>query len=136
MGMIGWKSIGLGLVAGGACAVALYTSVGAGVAPVSSTQPMSGAASSATPSVVYLDCTPPAQLEGDACITRITETVLAPAPPAAPRPAAPAGKVAAPASTTPRPSAAASTSPTGEHEGEHEGEHDDHGDDDGGHDDD
>jgi len=126
MGWIGWKSATLGTVAGGVCAMALYSSL-AGGAPPASTLPVLAPVSTATPSTVYADCAPPAVLAGDECVTHVTRTITpsdVPAVPAVPGgrgtvavPALPA-RTAAPAGTS------SATTPAG-HDDDHDGGHDD-----------
>ena len=57
---IGWKAISLGVVSGGAIAVALYSSLAAGSAAPSASIPIS----QTVPTAVYADCVEPIRLEG------------------------------------------------------------------------
>ncbi len=123
---IGWKAISLGVVSGGAIAVALYSSLAAGSAAPSASIPIS----QTVPTAVYADCVEPAVLEGDECVTHVsvTRTVAAPAPAAVPVPA-----VAASSATTsatrytpaPTPEAAPAAATVDDHDDdEHEDERD------------
>lgn len=114
MRWIGWKSIGLGGAAGAACAAVLWSSLGTPASPVASTLPVTAPLSTASTSTIYLDCTPPAQLEGEECVTHVVETtVAAPAAAAAvvPAVAAPAAS-AATSATSPRSSTSSTPAAT------------------------
>ena len=131
---IGWKAISLGVVSGGAIAVALYSSLAAGSAAPSASIPIS----QTVPTAVYADCVEPAVLEGDECVTHVsvTRTVPASEPVATPAPAAvPVPAVAASSATTsatrytpaptPTPEAAPAAAAVDDHDDdEHEDERD------------
>ena len=78
------RAAGLGVIAGIGGAAYLYAALASPVTvPASASTPVSTAA----PVVVYRDCTPPAVLEGQECVTHVVTTVPAPAAPAARPPA-------------------------------------------------
>ncbi len=131
---IGWKAVSLGIVSGGAIAVALYSSMAPGAGPIGASIPVSEV-SGAT--VVYADCVPPAELEDGDCVTHVTVTTTTPAS------AAPAEHPAASTSSSQHTVSVKSSSPTSassstthhddDHDGDdHDGDHDDDHDDDHG----
>ena len=124
---IGWKAISLGVVSGGAIAVALYSSLAAGSAAPSASIPIS----QTVPTAVYADCVEPAVLEGDECVTHVsvTRTVAAPAPAAVPVPAVAASSATTSATRytpapTPTPEAAPAAATVDDHDDERDGDDD------------
>ena len=119
---IGWKTVSLGVVTGAAIAVALFSSLAPGAAPVTASIPVSDV----NPSVVFADCTPPAELENGECVTHLTVTrTVTPAP----APAASASSSSSSTSSRPAPAA----SPSHDDHDDDDGDDDDHDDDEGDH---
>ena len=125
------KAAGVGALAGLALSGFLYASLAPGIQPAAATTPVKTVAT-AEPVVLLRDCTPPAVLEGEVCVTHVTETVAVAAAPVAPAPAAPP-PAAAPVRTVSSTSGTAATTGTAakttaaqvDHESEHESEHGD-----------